>query len=458
MRKGKKGLVWSVIVAIGLNVACQNDDNYVNNSELEEAFNDTTLVNIVEEISPNLTIREGVISQHEQTIRIVRNGVAEAIVHLGEPIIVSQANMKVSWGYYQFPGICIEEDSTLVVSWQMKKDTPETYMLPHNGLNVMISNDKGKSWVVPDKDYPIRHRPRIILRNGDILQSESYQVNVENYAEFPTKVNDTTIDDTDFYPYNKLPDDLKGVYLSTWNKQIGFTKFHGGLTNPSLLMQTYKKLMSVLFWGTMRRSMKDGSIIACIYPSYYQTLQGVSSSVTFYKSTDEGRNWSYLSALVYPRSSSTDEGYFEEPTFEILEDGSFLTILRTGNTTPMYKASSFDEGLTWTTPVPFTPNGVCPISSRLGNGILVLTSGRPGVQLRFCLDGKGDIWTEPIEMIPFLKPDGTYDMWGDSCGYTDILLIDNNSFYMVYSDFKSKDENDEIRKAVIFRKVSIKRR
>lgn len=439
-------------------LSCVNEEYLIPQEEvLDEAFSDSTLVSIIEESSPNLTIKEGVISQHEQIIRIVRNDVAEAIVKLSEPIIVSQANIKVSWGYYQFPGICIEDDSTLVVKWQMKKDTPETYMLPHNGLNTMVSNDGGKTWKVPEKEYPERHSPRIQLSNGVLLQSESYQANLENYSAFPAKINEVTIDDTDYYNYNDLPDDLKGVYLSTWSKQSGFTKFHATLNNPALLRHTYKNLMSIVFWGTMRL-MKDGSIVAGVYPSYYQTPEGVSSSVTFYKSSDEGKSWDYLSALVYPRTSASDEGYFEEPTFEILEDDNLVAILRTGNTTPMYKASSNDGGKTWTTPVPFTSNGVAPVVQRLGNGALVLTSGRPGTQLRFCLDGRGGQWTEPIEMVHFMNENGSYDLWGASCGYTSILPINEDSFYLVYSDFKSKDENDELRKSIMFRKITIIRR
>ena len=439
-------------------IACANEDNLTTEKGiLDEAFNDSTLVSIVEETNPNLIIKEGILCQHEQTIRILRNGVADAIVKLGEPVIVSQANMKVSWGYYQFPGICIEDDSTLVVKWQMKKDTPETYLLPHNGLNVMVSTDGGKTWVVPDKEYPERHSPRIALRNGDLLQAESIQKNVTEYAEFPDKMNETTIGDTDYYRYNDLPEELKGFYLSTWNKNSGFQKFHATMTNPTLLRSTYKDLMSIVFWGDMRM-LPDGSIIAVIYPSCYQTPSGISSSVTFYKSTDEGKSWDYMSALVYPKSSENDEGYFEEPTFEILKDGSLVSILRTGNTTSMFKSSSIDGGKTWTTPAPFTPNGVAPVVKRLGNGTLVLTSGRPGTQIRFCLDEKGELWTEPIEMVPFMNTDGTYDLWGASCGYTSILPIDDNSFYMVYSDFKSKDENGEERKAIMFRTITIKRR
>lgn len=54
-------------------------------------------------------------------------------------------------------------------------------------------------------------------------------------------------------------------------------------------------------------------------------------------------------------------------------------------------------------PEPFTPNGVKPCLMTLGNGVVVLSSGHPGVQVRFNLDGKGHSWIDPIDMIPFME-------------------------------------------------------
>lgn len=255
-------------------MSCNNIDNANYEITIDEKFNDTTLVSITEESAQNFAIKEGVFSLHEQAIRIVRNGKTEAIVELSEPIIVAQADREVLWGYYQFPGIRIEEGNTIIVKWQMKQDTPLTYLLPHNGLNKMMSKDGGKTWIIPDKEYPERQNPRIRLQNGDILQAEGYQGNVNDYTTFPDKVNKITISDTDYYPYNELPDDLKGVYLSRWDKKTGvFTKIHASLTDPNLLRSTYQNLMSIVFYGTMR-SLDDGTIIAGVYPSYYPISGG----------------------------------------------------------------------------------------------------------------------------------------------------------------------------------------
>ena len=93
----------------------------------------------------------------------------------------------------------------------------------------------------------------------------------------------------------------------------------------------------------------------------------------------------------------------------------------------------------------------------LDNGVLVLASGRPGIQLRFCLDGTGENWTDPIDMMHFMNEDGTQDIYA-SCGYAALMPISRNSFYLVYSDFHEKNKNGEDRKAIKLRKIKISKR
>ena len=120
-------------------------------------------------------------------------------------------------------------------------------------------------------------------------------------------------------------------------------------------------------------------------------------------------------------------GDYVEPAFEILADGTFICVMRTGMVTPMLKSFSYDNGRTWTVPEPFTPNGVDPNLLLLQNGVLVLASGRPGVQLRFSFDGKGDSWSEPLDLIPFMHEDGSYNT-NVSCSYPALLAETANSF------------------------------
>ena len=88
-------------------------------------------------------------------------------------------------------------------------------------------------------------------------------------------------------------------------------------------------------------------------------------------------------------------------------------------------------------------SGVLPRLLRLTNGVIVLSSGRPGVQLRFCADGRGKTWTKPYELLPF--GDGKETV---SCGYTALLATGPDRFLIIYSDFKHPIPAGEIRKAI----------
>jgi hypothetical protein len=82
---------------------------------------------------------------------------------------------------------------------------------------------------------------------------------------------------------------------------------------------------------------------------------------------------------------------------------------------------------------------------------VALSSGRPGVQLRFCADGCGKTWTQPIELMPYTDENDAV-----SCGYTSLLATGLDRFLIVYSDFKYKDAAGEIRKAIKVREVSVR--
>jgi hypothetical protein len=116
----------------------------------------------------------------------------------------------------------------------------------------------------------------------------------------------------------------------------------------------------------------------------------------------------------------------------------------------MYISRSSDQGITWSHPVPFTPNGVLPKLLQLENGVLVLASGRPGVQIRFSHDGKGESWTDPFEMLPYDNPSEVL-----SCGYTQFLATGPDRFLIIYSDFKYPNEDSELRKAIKVREIIV---
>lgn len=447
------------IVKIIMQSQNDNDSNTIDNNA---DFDNISLFGISEEIRPNLFIKEGYVSQKSDTIRIMRDGKAIAIVRLSEPVQVSQASEPEGWGFFQFPKIFRNEKGHLIVKWQMRADSHTDYGIDSFGRR--ISYDEGETWIPLDEDCLDKEQYRVELRNGGILQvKDPTSKNITEYSDFPLSINDYPINKRSFYFESDLPDDLRGVFLEYYyNNQS--TIIHASLNDSALLRYTIDDLMPIVWWGNLKE-LADETLVAGIYGSYYPNSDNkpLRSSVSFYGSNDRGHNWTIIGKIPYqPADGNSYDTYiydgedgFTEPAFEILKDSTYICVMRTGMSSPMYRSFSKDRGKHWSIPEPFTPNGVMPNILRLDNGSLVLTSGRPGLQVRFCIDGDGRNWTEPIEMLPYTDINGNYNLFESSCGYSNILAVNNNTFYLVYSDFKTRNDNGENRKSILFRKIEV---
>lgn len=421
---------------------------------------------VIKELSePNLTIKEGLISMWQDTVFIKREGKVVGKVILSEPVMVAQAEKEEPWGFFQFPSVYRTENDNIIVGWQMMEDSYTAY--GKGGEGMLMSVDEGETWQPPDRSFFKKNGNVVNLRNGDILRVTAQPAkDISDYDFFPNPVSKDTIADCLFYRESDLPDDLRGNYIIHWDKSTGKTDIiHGVLNDPGLLRYAINGLMAVLWLGDIKETM-DGTLVTGVYPANYLNSEGkvLHSGISFYKSTDGGYNWNKISTIPYQRGADPDtylydgdEG-FSEPAFEILQDGTYICVMRTGLFTPMYKSLSNDDGQHWTKPEPFTPNGVDPELLQLPNGVLVLVSGRPGVQVRFNVDGDGDKWTEPIEMVPFMNEKGEYDkkmsLW-PTCGYAKVIGVNDRIFYLVYSDFKTKNDEGVARKAILFRKIEV---
>jgi len=441
--------------------SCSNNDVVVTDKE-SDVFSNLNLSILDEEINPSLVIHEGVISQKADTFRIVRKGKTIAVVLLSEPIRVAQANQVEKWGYFQFPKIFRAENGYLIVKWQMKDDSHIVFGIDNYGR--LASKDEGATWDAINFDYFEKEQYRVEKKTGDILQvKEPTSKNIKDYNSFPLPVNDEPILNYDFYRESELPEDLRGVYFEYRDKLLGKTKLvHASLNDPGYLRYAIDNLMPMVWRGDIKE-LNDGSLVAGVYPCLYQNSEGkvLRSAVSFYKSVDNGINWNIIGKIPYG-GDEYDTYIFDgsvgwnEPTFEILDDGTYICVMRNYNwNVPMHKSFSRDMGKTWSIPEPFTPNGVKPKLLLLDNGVLILTSGRPGVQLRLCVEGDGAVWTEPIDMMPFIDKEGKYKSNRESCGYTDIIPVDDHTMYMVYSDFLTEDKNGEYRKSILFRKIEV---
>lgn len=407
----------------------------------------------------DLRIHEGILAQHTQKIKYKRGGKTVAVIELSEPVVVAMADQEEPWGYFQFPSVGKAEDGTLVVGWQMNADSHNSYgKVSERRRTPMMSKDKGKTWKTRDKNYnELRGVNKTRLRDGrlfTILTPASKDI--KSYKSFPEPV--AKKGNMSFFHMEDLPVDLQGVYI-----QKGEETIHSKIIDKGLLRYTIEGSMPIIWWGNVKE-LSDGTLVAGIYPCYYLNENGeVSpSQICFYKSIDGGQNWFVLGKVPFknniqlPKNNWINKnGDYEEPTFEILPNGSYICVIRTGMVSPMLESFSYDEGKTWTEPKEISPNGVDPSLKLLKSGVLTLVSGRPGIQIRFSLDGTGREWTDPLDMMPFTKEDGSYEM-NVSCGYPSIVEDSDGSFLIVYSDFNARNDKGETRKAILIRRVVVK--
>jgi hypothetical protein len=196
--------------------------------------------------------------------------------------------------------------------------------------------------------------------------------------------------------------------------------------------------------------LKDSSIVALTYPYYHASQPTPYTSAASYRSTDNGRTWQKTGHILYQEPDRRRDG-FTEPALEVLPNGELLGVLRTtdGNGVgPMYSVRSADQGRTWSPPQSFAETGVLPRLLQLRNGVLVLSSGRPGVDLRFSTDN-GRTWSPAKELLPL--PDRA-KIQADSCGYTSLLPLGKDRFLIAYSWFTPPSG----RKSIYVREVRVR--
>lgn len=413
--------------------------------------------------------KQGINAAGECKFDYKQNGISVIKLHFKPAVVVGIASKPEKWGFFQFPTIAFKPNGDIQTKWNMTRDAIEAY--GENTYGAAISKDRGKTWVHQDSTHVTG---AIALPNGDQLEI----VNPK-----PIKVTDLKLpkpvgfgeenyrkSNFTFYRLNELPASRQGVFFKRLKK--GETEWkleQATLSDPDAARYALSGLFPVVWWGDMHVA-KDNSLIAGVYPGFLIDTNGKAnpkSGAFFYRSTDNGKSW-----LIQGRIMHTDDLLgdpfqakrmgFTEPGFEILNDGTFVCVLRTTDGAgigPMFAAYSKDMGKTWTKPAVITPTGVLPRLLALENGVTVLSSGRPGVQLRFSTDHKGLKWSDPFEMLPYNPSLSAQELSGGSAnisdGYTGLLPLSKNSFLIVYSDFSYKTVSNEIRKAIKVREIVI---
>ncbi len=186
------------------------------------------------------------------------------------------------------------------------------------------------------------------------------------------------------------------------------------------------------------------------------------NSVYIFKSEDSGRTWDFLSQIMpdarikaesvdYQHYESEYEG-FTEPAMQILPNGDFFLLLRTGMTRTMFWSRSTDKGRTWSAPQKFDDFGVLPQILSMPCGAMLSVYGRPSLRLRVTGDLTARVWQDPVEM-PISPDEPNYR--NRSCFYVGLIPIGENTVLMAYTDFLYPNERGVRVRTILTRTITL---
>lgn len=150
--------------------------------------------------------------------------------------------------------------------------------------------------------------------------------------------------------------------------------------------------------------LPDGSFVHLAALQYTDPRSGpcCNNSVASFVS-DDGLEWHYASTVAsYEPSRVYQEGFSENDLVLLKDNRTLWSVIRSDScdgepshrTLPFLTSRSTDRGRTWTpaTPLPDDMLSATPAATVLPNGALLVSGGRPGVDLWVSADGLGDSW------------------------------------------------------------------
>lgn len=394
---------------------------------------------------------------------------------LDEPVIVSQGPTveEAGWGTHQFPAINKDDSGNIGVTFHRAKDSMEAYGTePY----LYVSKDNGNSWKqIPDElvhDTKTHFGTR--LPNGDRLWVETRTPIPVDIAKLPEPI---------LKKYTNLTyyaaEDIKNSLLE---KRWRYLVLKNGETTPEYkyISQEFKGMNIWCTNGALVPPFPFGHIRIAPDNTVWQTTYMASRNPEnfgmspyynshFFKFSQDFNSLSHSSWIPYIPDTRTfadsflAEG-FGEPDIVFMEDGSCITVIRTGASTPSFLARSTDQCKTWSKPVIFDDKGVWPCLCKLNNKVTLASYGRPGFYIRATSDPHGLTWDEPVEIITSkdrtCERNTKIDVYNHTsrmgtCSYSDMVALDDNTAMVVYSDFFVPDEYGVKRKTILTRKVHV---
>ncbi|NLL84855.1 MAG: exo-alpha-sialidase [Lentisphaerae bacterium] len=385
-------------------------------------------------------------------------------VTIHDPVLVAcSAAGETRWGFHQFPALGRLPDGRMLIMYADAEDASETHGA---AAPCFVSDNEGASWEpINGGIKPTRPHYRIsAVFDGEYLVTPSlpYLDVVESGITLPEPVATGDTYGTVFtYRLRDLPPAAQEYFrylpalrwrpgAAVWEDTVVEYDTNGLLAwrrdNSRLLPRTFFERTLLRFKGEL------------LYPDYRARYERDDGSVaskgftTLMVSTDNGRSFKRRGTVAM---DAADNDLMGEPQLSPTADGRLVCVIRRTDQTqkPMCITWSEDSGHTWTPPQRLFDFGVWPSVLLMGNGAMVLSYGRPGVHMAIDPNGTGATWAIREALIP-----GDHEQkQRHSCGYTSLLPIDDDSFLIAYSDFLYKNNRGEPCKAILTRRVEVRR-
>lgn len=381
---------------------------------------------------------------------------------LGEPVVVAvSAPNENRWGFTQFPAFSPLPDGRILLVYADAEDASETHGCE---APAYVSADQGQTWSkFTDELVPSRpHYSVTPAYNGEFLTVPAIRymdVRKENIA-LPEPVSTANVYGTlysyrvsDFAP--RVHDYFQHLGVRRWRPASGRWEDDTATYEIKDMLAWRRENSDVLPRTFFERpALKHkGELLYADYRVRYRTPDGHFPSkggTTLMASADNGLSFQRRATVAL---DLTGRDLYGEPALEETSDGGLVSVIRRADheQKPMAICYSQDAGHSWSPPQNFCDFGVFPYLAKLDSGALVVSYGRPGVWLRFNMNGDGREWGDPVCILP-----GDPAALGNhTCGYTSMRVIGPRSFLLAYSDFDHHDDDGTPRKAILSRRVDV---
>ncbi len=338
-------------------------------------------------------------------------------------------------GFCWYPDIMRFPSGELVVTHSLNADSGEQLVTAET---ILMSQDEGQTWDFAYDANGVGGRVRVTRPDGTIAGPGFYM-----QPDPPGQHRNFVLH------YWQLEQGGRRYTVEPWGARVeGLPR---DMASPTIWSRWCHVGMAL--HGTAVET-SPGVYVATAYGGYVGDTRATTEALV---SQDYGRTWRYHGTVAGPDAVADANEGFDEACMVSLENGDLMCVGRVGAMQPLARTYSSDGGSTWTPPDRLPIGSVCPSMTRLDNGVIAISAGRPGISLGFSDDPRGDSWQvldvadlhnslmDPPHHIRLGRPtpEGAshlqclitqFDLDDpfQTTGYTQLLAMPGNRLFLVY--------------------------